>query len=112
MSGGAVHRAHRRHQGVSQLPPLHPQVRAGRALALRPARGLLDAGAELEKERLGERRLAEGRSRARLGTLAIRPFVVSQPVLSLSKETMNGSSPQNLGNFQQALAVPVGDRLV
>ncbi len=39
-----------------QLSPIHPQVPARRALGLRAPCGMRDAGAELEKERVGVRR--------------------------------------------------------
>src|SRR5262249_7630288 len=48
--------ARRRARDLSQLSSLHPQAGPGRALALRAALRLHDAGASLETERLGQGR--------------------------------------------------------
>ena len=51
--------------GLSELPSLHPQAAARRALALHAARRLRAAGARLEAARLGPRRARRRRPRER-----------------------------------------------
>ena len=65
VSRGAVRGSRRRHARVPELPALHPPLHARRAVHFRSARGLRDAGSELEEERLGQGRPARSRSRAR-----------------------------------------------
>ena len=54
-------------RGVPELPALHPPLRAGRALALRPAHRVRDAGAGVEDAGVVEGRAAGGRSRGGAG---------------------------------------------
>ncbi len=61
-----------RDRGLPELPALHPQAAARRALALHAARRLRAAGAGLEAPRVGSRRAPSRRSGERLGQPARR----------------------------------------